>query len=50
MCRLLLYAKMQKETETEKTLGFNVTFLLFVAFQSYRLGPPSGYAYAQWSL
>ena len=31
--RVLLYTKMLKETETEKTIGFLVTFLSLVAFQ-----------------
>ena len=34
LTRLLLYAKMLRETETEKTIGFFVTFLSLVAFQS----------------
>ena len=39
--RVLLYAKIPKETETEETISFFVTFLSLVAFQ---LGGP-GYAY-----
>ena len=50
---VLLNAKMLKETETEKTTGFNVTFLSLVAFH-LPVGPtelgvgvcPPGYAYA----
>ena len=38
--RVLLYAKMLKETETEKTIVFFVTFLSLVAFQlGAGLGP-----------
>ena len=47
--RVLLYAKMLKETKTEETIVFFVTFLSLVAFQlgcPGPLGPPSGYAYA----
>ena len=46
--RVLLYAKMPKEAETEETIVFFVTFLSLVAFQlggSGSLAPP-GYAYA----
>ena len=45
--RVLLYAKMLKETETEETIVF-VTFLLLVAFQlGGEAGPRAslGYAY-----
>ena len=35
---LLLFAKMLKETETEKTIVFFVTFLSLVAFQLGRVG------------
>ena len=31
--RVLLYAKLLKETETDETIGFFVTFLSLVAFQ-----------------
>ena len=31
--QVLLYAKMQKETETKETTGFVVTFLSLVAFK-----------------
>ena len=31
--RILLYAKMLKETETEETIVFFVTFLAFLEFQ-----------------
>ena len=41
--RVLLYAKMLKETETEETKGFFVTFLSLVAFQ---LEGVAGYANA----
>ena len=46
--RVLLYAKMLKETKTKEAILFFVTFLSLVAFQ---LGgppppPPPGYAYA----
>ena len=41
----MLYAKMLKETETEKTIAFFVTFLSLVAFQLGGRAPPSGYAY-----
>ena len=47
-CRVLLYSRMQNETETKETVVFFVTFLSLVAFQ---LGggpgplPPPGYAY-----
>ena len=40
---------MLKETETEETIAFFVTFLSLVAFQLRGGGPPgspSGYAYA----
>ena len=40
--RVVWQAKMLKETETEETIGFFVTFLSFAAFQ---LGGPSGSAY-----
>ena len=40
-----LYAKMLKETKTEETIVFFVTFLSLVAFQLGGPGPP-GYAYA----
>ena len=47
--QVLLYAKMQKETETEETTGFVVTLLSLVAFKSGGgpgpFGPPPGYAY-----
>ena len=43
--RVVLYAKMLKETKTEETILFFVTFLSLVAFQLGGLGPPSGYAY-----
>ena len=36
---VLLYAKMLKETETEDTIGFFVTFLSLVAFQLRRVAP-----------
>ena len=46
--RVLLYAKMLKETKTEETIVFFVTFLSLVAFQlgggAGTLGP-LGYAY-----
>ena len=37
--RVLLYAKMLKETKTEETIVFFVTFLSLVAFQLGDLGP-----------
>ena len=37
---VLLYAKMLKETETEKTIVFFVTFLSLVAFQLVGPRPP----------
>ena len=47
--RVLLYAKLLKETETDETIVFLVTFLSLVAFQlgGGGLGPlaPPGYAY-----
>ena len=46
--RVLLYAKMLKETETEETIVFFVTFFSLVAFQlGGGAGPwaPFGYAY-----
>ena len=45
--RVLLYAKLVKETETEETIVFFVTFLSLVAFQLGGVGPgpPPGYAY-----
>ena len=48
--RVLLYAKMPKETETEETIVFFVTFLSLVAFQFGELEPPgpSGYAYGSY--
>ena len=42
--RVLLYAKMLKETKTEETIDFVVTFLSLVSFQLVGRGPPSGYA------
>ena len=39
--RVLLYAKMLKETETEETIVFFVTFLSLVALQLGRGGGPS---------
>ena len=36
---------MLKETETEETTAFFVTFLSLLAFQLGGGGPPSGYAY-----
>ena len=49
--RVLLYAKMLKETKTEETTVFFVTFFYFlslIAFQLGGAGPlvPPGYAYA----
>ena len=47
--RVLLYAKMLKETETEEAIVFLVTFLSLVAFQlegGRAPCPPPGYAYA----
>ena len=47
--RVLLYAKMLKETKTEETIVFFVIFLSLVAFQLGGPGLPgtsSGYAYA----
>ena len=38
--RILLYAKMLKETKTEETIVFFVTFLLLVAFQLGRARVP----------
>ena len=50
--RVLLYAKMLKETKTEETIVFFVKFLSLVAFQvgggPGPPGPPSGYAYECW--
>ena len=40
---------MLKETETEETISFIIAFLLLVAFQLGRPGPP-GYAYDHISL
>ena len=48
--RVLVYAKMVKETETEETIESFVTFLSLVAFQlgdPGLLSPPSGYAYVR---
>ena len=42
---VLLYAKMLKDTETEETVCFEVTFLSLVAFRLGGLAPP-GYAYS----
>ena len=46
--RVLLYAKMLKETETKEAMVFFVTFLSLVAFQlgGRHAAPSSGYAYA----
>ena len=38
--RVLLHAKMLKETKTEETIVFFVTFLSLVAFQLGRAWPP----------
>ena len=49
--RVLLYAKMLKETKAEKTIVFFVTFLSLVAFQlggEGSMGSPSGYAYGRY--
>ena len=44
--RVLLYAKMLKETKTEEVIAFFVTFLSLVAFQlGGGLPSPTGYAY-----
>ena len=45
--RVLLYAMILKETKTEETIVFFVTFLSLVAFQLGGSGPtgPPGYAY-----
>ena len=45
--RVLLHLKMLKETETEETIGFNVTFLSLVAFPLGGQAPWAlpGYAY-----
>ena len=46
--RVLLHAKLLKETETEETIEFFVTFLSLVAFQLGGGGgraPLSGYGY-----
>ena len=40
----MLYTKKLKETETEETIGFFVTFLSLVTFQLGGHGP-FGYAY-----
>ena len=38
--RVLLYAKMLKETKAEETIVFFVTFLSLIAFQLGGPGPP----------
>ena len=43
--RVLLYTKILKKTETEKTIVFFVTFLSLVALQLGEGRAPSGYAY-----
>ena len=49
--RVLLYAKMLKETKTRETIVFFVTFLSLVPFQLRRRAPapPPDYAYEQWT-
>ena len=43
---MVAITKMLKETDTEETIVFFVTFLSLVAFQLGGPGPPSGFAYA----